>query len=87
MGDESTTEVVISNYAFPAMTTTPGAKLRFVNSDLEPHTVTANDGSFGLSRFNSNTPMVLVAPSTEGSFPFFCEIHPTMQGVLVVANS
>ena len=79
-------EVVVQNYVFPAVTTTPGAELRFVNRDDESHTVTADDGTFKVGPFSNKTPVVLVAPSTPGSFPFHCEIHPTMHGILVVNN-
>jgi plastocyanin len=80
------TEVVVQNYVFPAITTTTGAQLRFVNRDDESHTVTADDGSFKVGPFDNKTPVVLVAPSTPGSFAFHCEIHPTMHGTLVVNN-
>ncbi len=71
---------------FPAIDTTPGAQLRFVNRDDEPHTVTADNGSFRIGPFNNKSPEVLVAPTSTGSFAFHCEIHPTMHGTLVVNN-
>ncbi len=77
----------MQNYMFPPITTTPGAQLRFVNRDLESHTVTADDGSFKIGPFDDKTPEVLTAPATAGSFPFHCEIHPTMHGTLVVNNT
>lgn len=80
-------EVVVVNYVFPPVTTTPGAQLRFVNKDDESHTVTADDGTFKIGPFDNKTPTVLVAPATPGSFAFHCEIHPTMHGTLVVNNT
>ncbi len=77
----------MQNYVFPPITTAPGAQLTFVNRDLESHTVTADDGSFKIGPFDDKTPEVLTAPATAGSFPFHCEIHPTMHGTLVVNNT
>ncbi len=85
-GIDAISEVVVQNYVFPAVTTTTGAELRFVNRDDESHTVTADDGTFKVGPFDNKTPVVLVAPTTPGSFPFHCEIHPTMHGTLVVNN-
>jgi plastocyanin len=78
--------VVVQNYKFPPITTTTGTNLTFENRDDEVHTVTANDGSFKIGPFNNKTPTVLVAPSKAGTYPFHCEIHPTMHGSLVVQN-
>ena len=83
----STSEVVVENYKFPAISTTPGAALKFVDRDDEPHTVTANDGTFKIGPFNSKAPGLLVAPPKPGSYAFHCDIHPTMHGTLVVKNT
>ena len=79
-------EVVVHNYTFPPIITAPGATLTLVDRDDEPHTVTANDGSFKAGPFNSEAPGTLVAPAKAGSYPFHCDIHPTMHGTLVVNN-
>ncbi len=77
-------EVVVHNYVFPAVATTPGATLKLVDQDDEPHTVTADGGAFKVGPFNSKAPGLLVAPTKPGSYAFHCEIHPTMHGTLVV---
>ncbi len=79
--------VVVQNYTFPAVSTTAGATLTLIDQDDEQHTVTADDGSFVGGPFNNKAPGTLVAPSKPGSYPFHCEIHPTMHGTLVVRNS
>ena len=84
---KSTAEVLVKNYAFPAIATRPGEKLKLVDGDDEPHTVTADDGSFKFGPFNTKAPGLLVAPTKPGSYAFHCEIHPTMHGTLVVQNS
>lgn len=78
--------IVIEGYKFPPITTTTGTKLTFENRDLELHTVTADDKSFKIGPFDDKTPTVLAVPSKAGTYPFHCEIHPTMHGSLVVQN-
>lgn len=78
--------IVVHGYKFPPITTTTGTRLTFENRDDELHTVTADDGSFKIGPFDNKTPTVLVAPSEAGTYPFHCEIHPTMHGSLVVQN-
>jgi plastocyanin len=80
----SSTEVIVQNYAFPAITATPGATLSLVDRDDEPHTITADDGSFKAGPFNSDEPGQLVVPTKAGSYAIHCDIHPTMHGTLVV---
>jgi plastocyanin len=77
----------VHNYTFPAISTTPGAALKLVDLDDEPHTVTADDGSFKAGPFDNTSPGMLVAPSKPGSYAFHCEIHPTMHGTLVVQTT
>ena len=80
----STSEVVVTGYKFPPISAAPGATLKLVDRDDEPHTVTADDGAFRAGPFNPKTPATLVAPTKPGTYPFHCEIHPTMHGALVV---
>lgn len=80
-------EVDVQGYVFPAITTAPGATIKLIDLDDEPHTVTADDGSFKAGPFDPKKPAQLVAPTAPGSYPFHCEIHPTMHGTLVVQNS
>ena len=82
----SESTVVVQNYTFPAISTTSGATLTLIDKDDEQHTMTADDGSFKGGPFNNKAPGTLVAPSKPGSYPFHCEIHPTMHGTLVVRN-
>ena len=74
----------IKDFAFttPA-SVSPGAKVRVNNMDGLAHTVTADDGH----SFDSPAPAgnsTFTAPTTPGSYPFHCSIHPEMHGVLVV---
>jgi plastocyanin len=81
---EPAAPVVIEGYAFPALTAAPGATITVTNADAEPHTVTADDGSFATEAFDSSAPGTLVAPAEPGTYPVHCEIHPSMRGTLTV---
>jgi plastocyanin len=77
-------EVVVQGYKFPPIKATAGSTLKLSSKDDEPHTVTADDGSFDAGPFNPSKPTTLTVPTTPGSYKFHCKVHPTMHGTLVV---
>jgi plastocyanin len=76
--------ITIKSFAFTTPdSVSPGASITVDNKDGVPHTVTADNGkafddaaSPGTSTFS--------APMNAGSYPFHCNIHPEMHGILVV---
>lgn len=80
----SSDDVVVHGYTFPAISAAAGSTLTLTNQDDEPHTVTADDGSFDTDPFTTTKPATLTVPATPGSYAFHCRIHPTMHGTLVV---
>lgn len=84
-GSASTSgEFTVKGYKFPAFTASPGQTLTLVDGDSEPHTVTADDGSFDSGTFDNTAPGSLVAPSTPGTYAVHCTVHPSMHGTLTV---
>jgi plastocyanin len=81
----STTTVDISNHAFnPAqLNVAPGTTVTFVNNDAEPHTATADNGLFdtGVLQPGSSFDVLL---DGSGTVTYHCELHPHMQGSIVV---
>jgi plastocyanin len=71
------------------MQVAPGTEIRVINGDWatrhEPHTVTASDGSFD-TEIVGGRPAEFFAPQTPGRYPYFCEVHPFMHGVLIVTG-
>jgi plastocyanin len=61
----------------------PGAIVTVTNGDSSDHTVTAKDKSFD-SPVPADGQNSFVAPSTPGTYSFYCQIHPGMTGTLVV---
>jgi len=62
-----------------------GGKVIWQNEDTSPHTATADDGSFDTGiiergKIKSET------FKEAGTFPYFCEVHPTMHGTVEVVE-
>jgi polyvinyl alcohol dehydrogenase (cytochrome) len=82
-----------TTYATPAVTTSVGGPVSFVNFDIAQHDVVASDkGPDGrplfrskLVNFNENAPLEGLDRVESGrSYAFFCSLHPGMRGQLVV---
>src|ERR687893_2709785 len=81
----STITVDISNHAFnPAqLNVTPGTTVRFVNNDAEPHTATADNGVFDTGVLQPGSSFEVLLDGS-GTVTYHCELHPHMQGSIVV---
>lgn len=62
----------------------PGQVVTVTNRDGAPHTLTSDDGLFDTGDISGGGQATFVAPTTPGTYTFFCAIHPSMQGELVV---
>jgi plastocyanin len=62
-----------------------GGKVIWQNMDSAPHTATADDGSFDTGTIEEGKLKSETEAFKEpGVFPYHCEIHPTMHGVVEV---
>jgi amicyanin len=75
----------IQNVAFSPnpITIAPGSTVTWTNRDGAPHTVTADDGSWGSSTLRQGGTYSHVFTSP-GSYTYHCAIHPFMKGTVVV---
>src|ERR687889_1134186 len=84
----SPTTVDIRDHAFnPAqLNVAPGTTVTFVNNDTEPHTATADNGLFdtGVLQPGSSFDVFL---DGSGTVTYHCELHPDMQGSIVVGQA
>ena len=84
----STTTVDIRDHAFnPAqLNVAPGTTVTFVNNDTEPHTATADNGLFdtGVLEPGSSVDVFL---DGSGTVTYHCELHPHMQGSIIVGQA
>lgn len=60
-----------------------GDTVRWLNRDLVPHTVTSSTGQFDSGEIPPNASWTFRAEQ-QGRFPYVCQYHPDMTGVLVV---
>ena len=80
-------QVTIDNFAFAPATLTvqAGSTVTWTNSDEEPHTVAASDGSFRSPGMGTGATFSHTF-STAGTFDYVCSIHPMMHGTVVVTQ-
>lgn len=60
-----------------------GEKVIYINNDLVPHTVTADDKSFDSKTIEAGKSWTFRADKV-GVHPFKCSFHPTMTGTISV---
>ncbi|MBR8836748.1 MAG: cupredoxin family copper-binding protein [Stigonema ocellatum SAG 48.90 = DSM 106950] len=60
-----------------------GETVKFINGDEEPHTVTAQDGSFDSKALDKDEAWTYTFTKT-GKIPYICAIHPFMKGTVTV---
>ena len=75
------------NFAFQpqALTVKVGSAVMFQNGDTATHTFTANGGAFDSGRVSPGQSFSFTFSST-GSFPFHCQIRPSMTGTITVTS-
>ncbi|MGH6967811.1 MAG: cupredoxin domain-containing protein [Stellaceae bacterium] len=80
-------QVFISNFAFgPAtLTVKPGTAVTWINKDNDAHTVTGVGAkpSFGSQLLDTGDSFSFTF-AKPGAYAYFCKIHPTMKGVVIV---
>lgn len=78
-------EVWIQGSAFSpeTITVTTGTTITWTNKDGVIHTVTSNTGLFDSGNIGNNGTYSLKVTAA-GTFPYFCKLHTTMTGTVVV---
>lgn len=77
--------VSISQMRFnaPTVTIKAGGSVTWTNNEGAPHTVTADDGSFGSSRLGAGDSFSHTF-SEPGTYTYYCQVHPMMRATVVV---
>ena len=80
-----TVQVEITKFTFAPkeITVAPGTRVIWINHDETPHTVAANDKSFGSKGLDTDDKFERVF-AQEGDFGYICTVHPFMTGVVHV---
>jgi amicyanin len=78
-------EVKIDNFSFgpTELRVAVGTTVTWTNRDDIPHTVVSTDKVFKSKVLDTDEKFSFTF-STAGTFPYFCSIHPTMTGKVVV---
>jgi plastocyanin len=78
-------EIVEYAYGPDPVTVQVGGKVTWLNEDTAPHTATADDGSFDTGTIERGK-IKSETFKQAGTYPYFCEIHPTMHGTVEVVE-
>ncbi|MFN8472841.1 MAG: cupredoxin domain-containing protein [Anaerolineae bacterium] len=80
-----TVDVSIQNFAFNPATITvcQGATVRWTNMDAAPHTTTSDTGVWDSGILTTGQTFSFTF-NTLGDFPYHCNVHPTMHGLVHV---
>lgn len=78
-------EIVEFTYQPDPVTIEAGGKVTWINRDSAPHTATADDGSFDTETLEEGK-LKSESFKEPGSYPYFCEIHPDMRGMIEVVE-
>jgi len=80
----TTSAIELGCYAPTVLYVGMGGEVTWTNRDAVPHTVTGLFGSWGnYEQFGLDEAMTFTFDEA-GVFPYFCVVHPSMQGVVVV---
>ncbi len=79
-------EIGIANFAFTprTLTVSAGHAVSWVNHDDAPHRVQSGNGKFAASSVLDTGGKYSTTLSRPGEYPYFCSLHPTMIGKIVV---
>jgi plastocyanin len=78
-------KIVEFTYGPDPVTVQVGGKVIWQNEDTAPHTATADDGSFDTGTIERGK-IKSETFKQAGTYPYFCEIHPTMHGTVEVVE-
>jgi plastocyanin len=78
--------ITISNFAFgpKVLTVSAGSDVTWSNQDDTAHRIQSANNAFAPSKVLDTKAAYTVKFSKPGEYPYFCSIHPTMTGKVVV---
>jgi plastocyanin len=84
-GGPGANEVWIQSFAFNpvTITVTAGTTVKWTNKDGTTHTITSTTNVFDSGNVLNNGTFSFTF-ATPGTYPYFCKLHPTMTGTVVV---
>ena len=83
--DEAAITISQMQFSPARVTVKKGATVTWTQRDNMPHTVTASNGSFGSQTLNGGASYSRTFDEP-GEYPYYCSLHPSMQGEIVVTE-
>jgi plastocyanin len=84
-GTKSGATITIQGHLYTEnVTVSPNARVSVNNKDLTTHTVTSDSSGVFDITVGPGGQGAFTAPSAAGSYPYHCNRHPSMHGVLIV---
>jgi 3',5'-cyclic-AMP phosphodiesterase len=80
-------EIGIDNFQFtpPTLEVKAGTRVAWVNDDDVPHLIASSTGKFKSSQVLDTGGRFELTLAKAGTYPYFCSLHPKMQGTIVVS--
>ncbi|MGH7623106.1 MAG: plastocyanin/azurin family copper-binding protein, partial [Gemmatimonadaceae bacterium] len=87
VGKAGANQIGIDNFAFDpkVATVAPGTTVTWVNRDDVAHRIKSADDKFAPSPLLDTKGVYSVRLPNRGEYSYFCSLHPTMTGKVVVA--
>ena len=83
VSDTATVSISQMRFNAPTVTIKAGGSVTWTNNEGAPHTVTADDGSFGSSRLGAGDTFSHTF-NEPGRYTYYCQVHPMMRATVVV---
>jgi plastocyanin len=79
--------ITIKNFDFSpsSITVAPGASVTVSNRDSVAHTLSSKADAFDTGDIQAGQSKTFTAPNKAGSYPYICNIHQYMTGILTVS--
>ena len=80
--------VLIEGFAFdpPELTVSVGTTVTWTNQDSATHTASSTDGVFDSGNLSGGSGTYTHTFTEAGTFDYICNIHPSMEGTIVVTE-
>lgn len=84
-GADGAVKAVISGFKLPTLAVKAGTVVEFTNQGTTAHTATSDDGrTINSGSLGPNGAPYKFTASAVGSFPYACQIHPSMTATITV---
>ncbi len=85
--EQAQAAITIEGFAFDGPESVPaGTAITVTNLDGAPHTLTFRQAGIDTGTLDGGASATVTAPTEPGTYDFFCTIHPSMEGRIVITG-